>query len=109
MISSTSTSTEAEAVAGAASSSERLFSLLRQFVRRKRPAEQCELCGLALGPEHAHLLEPATRKILCSCEACSILFDRSGSDARYRRIPRRIEKLNDFKLSDDQWESLHLP
>ncbi len=109
MVSSTSTSAEAQAPTGAASPTDRPFSLLRQFVRRKRPVEQCELCGLALGPEHAHLLESATRKIMCSCEACSILFDGGRPDARYRRIPRRIEKRDDFKMSDDQWESLHLP
>ena len=72
------------------------------------PVEHCELCGLALAAEHAHLLEPASRQLLCSCEPCAILFSgRQGG--RYRRVPREIELLPDFRLSDEQWEDLHLP
>jgi Family of unknown function (DUF5947) len=86
------------------------MATLRQFVRKPQspPAEHCELCGLALPSEHSHLLEPASRKLLCSCEPCAILF--SGQQGgRYRRVPREIESLPDFRLSDAQWEDLHLP
>jgi hypothetical protein len=83
---------------------------LRQFVRtRQQPAGQhCELCGLALAEEHSHLLEPATGQLLCSCEPCGILFSGQES-SRYRRVPRDIEWLLDFRLSDAQWDDLHLP
>ncbi len=48
------------------------------------------------------------RQLLCSCEPCAILF--SGQQGgRYRRVPRDIESLPDFRLSDAQWEDLHLP
>ncbi|HZZ41937.1 MAG TPA: DUF5947 family protein [Tepidisphaeraceae bacterium] len=82
---------------------------LRRFARKSAPpVESCELCGLQLAPEHDHLIEPPTRKLLCSCQACAILF--SGQDnLRYRRVPRRIQILPNFQLSDEQWESLHLP
>ncbi len=86
------------------------MATLRQFVRRPpaRPAEHCELCGLELPPEHSHLLEPATRKLVCSCEPCAVLFSgREGG--RYRRVRRDIEVLPEFRLSDEQWEELHLP
>jgi hypothetical protein len=86
------------------------LSVLRQFVReRQRPAAHCcELCGLALPDLHPHLLEPARRQLLCACDACAILF--SGQEgARYRRVPRLIESLPDFRLSDPEWEDLHLP
>jgi Family of unknown function (DUF5947) len=86
------------------------MSTLRQFVRKPQgpPAEHCDLCGLALPAEHSHLLEAATRKLVCSCEACAILF--SGQQGgRYRRVPRDIDSLSDFQLSDEQWEELHLP
>jgi hypothetical protein len=109
IMSSMGTSTTTEATMLTPPAPDRPFSLLRQFVKRKPAAERCELCGLALAPQHAHLLEPATRRLVCSCEACSILFDGRGNDSRYRRIPRRIEILQDFKLSDGQWEGLHLP
>jgi hypothetical protein len=86
------------------------MSALRQFVRKLEgpPVEHCELCGLALPEDHSHLLEPATRKLLCSCEPCAILFSgREGG--RYRRVPRDIQSLPDFRLSENQWEDLHLP
>jgi hypothetical protein len=66
------------------------------------------LCGAALGAEHQHLIEPANRRLTCCCDACAILF--SGQvNAKYRRVPRRVEFLLDFKMSDVQWEALHLP
>src|ERR1700722_3985541 len=86
------------------------MSRLRQFVRKPQspPAEHCELCGLALPSEHSHLLEPASRKLVCSCEPCAILF--SGQQGgRYRRGPRDRESLPGSRLSDLQWEDLHLP
>ncbi len=91
------------------SSATRPFSVLRQFARAEAPLERCELCGLALAPHHAHLLEPATRRMLCSCEPCSILFDGRTPNARYRRIPRRIRMLPDFRMSEEEWEALRLP
>jgi hypothetical protein len=86
------------------------LSTLWQFVRKPSgpPAQRCELCGLALAPEHAHLLEPSTRQLVCSCEPCAVLFSgRQGG--RYRRVPRDIRALPEFRLSDIQWEDLRLP
>jgi len=91
------------------SSSTNPLATLRRLARKTNPQiERCELCGVALAPEHEHLLEPTTRKLACACGACAILFDGQAS-AKYRRVPRRIELLNDFQLTDEQWESLHLP
>jgi hypothetical protein len=86
------------------------LSALRQFVRKPSgpPAERCELCGLALATEHAHLLEPDTRQLVCSCDPCAVLFSgRQGG--RYRRVPRDIWALPEFRLTDIQWEDPHLP
>jgi hypothetical protein len=84
------------------------FAALRRFVRERAPAERCDLCGVALAPDHQHLIEPASRQLLCSCDACSILFD-GREDARYRRVPRRVRWLADFRLTDAQWDSLLIP
>ena len=85
------------------------FGALRQFVRRKKDkdAERCELCSADVLADHPHLIEPATRKLLCSCDACAILF--GGMATRYKRVPRRVVALADFRLSDGQWESLMVP
>ena len=87
---------------------ENAFGALRQFIRpRRRDVERCELCSAEVATEHAHLIEPGRRKLLCSCNACAILFSAMGT--KYRRVPRRVLALADFHLSDGQWESLRVP
>jgi hypothetical protein len=98
------------------------FSALRRFAReeteraaeaaaREQAAQEfCELCGELIWPEHRHLLEVATREIMCVCRPCSILFDReAASEGRYRLIPDRHLFLEDFQMGDAQWESLRIP
>lgn len=102
------------------------FSTLRRFAResgrvaeeaaaaeaaRQQAAEErCELCSAPIPPEHRHLLEVATREIMCSCRPCSILFDsRAASEGRYRLIPDRHLFLENFEMSDARWESLRIP
>ncbi len=84
------------------------FSVLRQFVREKEPLERCELCSMALVEEHQHLIEPAARKLLCSCDACSILFSER-SDLKYKRVPRDVQFLHEFRLTNAQWDQLMIP
>jgi hypothetical protein len=81
---------------------------LRRFARPRRAEQVCELCSSPMGEVHEHLVDPADRRLLCCCVACAILFD-GGGGLRFRRVPRRIEALVDFCLSDVEWESLHLP
>src|SRR5580692_5927132 len=87
---------------------ENAFGALRQFIRpRRRDVERCELCSAEVATEHAHLIEPSSRKLLCTCNACAILFSAMGT--KYKRVPRRVLALADFHLSDGQWESLMVP
>lgn len=98
------------------------FSALRRFAQESEKAvqeaatavedaqERCELCSEPIPPEHRHLLEVSSREIMCSCRACSILFDsKAASEGRYRIIPDRRLFLEDFEMSDAQWESLRIP
>lgn len=85
------------------------LDLLRRFVRPRSVAvEQCDLCSVELGPYHPHLVEPATRRLVCACQACAILFS-GAADTKYRRVPERIQYLPNFELSDAQWEGLAIP
>jgi hypothetical protein len=86
---------------------ENAFGALRQFIRRKKDLERCELCGAEVAADHPHLIEPGSRKLICACHACAILF--SGMGTKYKRLPRRILALSDFHLSDGEWESLMVP
>jgi hypothetical protein len=86
---------------------QRPLAFLRNLARQRDALEHCELCSAALAAEHQHLIEPVERRLLCSCDACAILF--TGQTKRFRRVPRRIEFLPDLQLTDAQWEELHLP
>lgn len=85
------------------------FATLRTFLRQKpaAPGTRCELCAASIG-EHPHLLELQTRKIVCSCRSCAILFSSQNANS-YRRVPRDVFLLADFALSDAQWDSLAIP
>lgn len=84
------------------------FTALRQFARRQRTAQHCDLCGVQLLQEHPHLIEIARRKLLCSCDACAVLFS-GQSGPKYKRVPRRVIFLSDFRLTDAQWDALMIP
>lgn len=87
---------------------EAAFGVLRQFARRRRPAEHCELCSTEIASQHPHLLDPAARKLVCSCDACALLF--SGQDhGRFKRVPRLVRLLANFQMTDAQWDSLMIP
>jgi hypothetical protein len=86
---------------------ESAFAVLRQFARKRSPLERCEMCSRELPPEHEHLVEPASRKLGCACSACAILFE--GQGVKYKRVPRRVLFLNDFQLTDAQWDGLMVP
>jgi Family of unknown function (DUF5947) len=96
------------------------FSSLRRFAEEESEKaakeaaqaaqEHCDLCSEPIPPEHRHLLEVSTREIMCVCRACSILFDKeAASEGKYRLIPDRRLFLEDFEMSDVQWESLRVP
>lgn len=87
---------------------ETAYGVLRQFARRPRNAERCELCSAEIGSEHPHLIDPAAHKLACSCEACALLFS-GRANAKYKRVPRRVRLLADFGLTDAQWDSLMIP
>jgi hypothetical protein len=84
------------------------FSTLRQFVRPRAVQERCDLCSTELAPDHQHLLEPVHRQLLCACDACALLFS-GQADQKYRRVPRRVRFLPDFRLADAQWDNLLIP
>jgi hypothetical protein len=98
------------------------FSSLRRFAQEESESEKaakevaeatqerCDLCSEPIPPEHRHLLEVSTREIICACRPCSILFDsKAASEGKYRLIPDRHLFLEDFEMSDAQWESLRIP
>jgi hypothetical protein len=84
------------------------FVALRQFARKRAAVERCEMCSRELAHEHEHLVEPANRKLICACGACAILFEGQAG-TKYKRVPRRVLFLQDFQLTDGQWDGLMIP
>ncbi len=81
---------------------------LRRYVRPRTARERCELCSAELADDHDHLVDLAGHRLCCACEPCAILFS-NPTVAKYRRVPRRIQLLSDFCLTDVDWEALQLP
>jgi Family of unknown function (DUF5947) len=84
------------------------FAALRSFARKPEPVEQCDMCGVALPHRHKHLIDPASRRLVCACTACSLLFPQNGA-VKYKSVPDNPRFLADFQLTDGQWESLLIP
>jgi Family of unknown function (DUF5947) len=84
------------------------FGTLRQFARKQRPVERCELCSTELSPHHPHLIELAQRKLTCACDPCAMLFS-GQANPKYKRVPRRVRALTDFQMTDAQWDGLLIP
>ncbi len=92
-------------------------SRLRQLAQRSTGAagaaefeEHCELCGTPIPDTHRHLLELSSRELMCACRPCSLLFDRGGTgNGRYKLVPERRLRLEDFTMSEPAWEELRIP
>ena len=90
------------------------YGALRRFTREREPTrlpvEHCELCGEIIPAEHRHLLELSVRVLVCTCQACSLLFSNQGAGGRkYLLVPQRYLALSDFYMSDEQWDELRIP
>jgi hypothetical protein len=85
---------------------------VQRFVRRREAGgqvpERCELCGAPIPSRHRHLVQPADHQLLCACQACGLLFG-NRNDGRYRLVPEAIRVLDDFRLSDAEWDALGIP
>ena len=61
------------------------------------PAERCELCSAGLAHEHPHLVELASRQIVCACDACATALRRNGGREITSASPARAQLLTDFR------------
>ena len=84
------------------------WATLKRFVRPSTPEERCELCSIRLGHDHRHLLELSAGRVICACDACALRF-HDVIESRFKLIPRDVRFLNEFRLTDQEWDSLALP
>lgn len=88
--------------------SARGLAALRRLAAPRPAEDRCELCAATTHEEHQHLVDPDSRRLLCVCDACAILFDDSGV-TRYRRVPRDIRRLDETAIDDALWNSIGIP
>jgi Family of unknown function (DUF5947) len=74
------------------------------------PGEACEMCAEPIGDGHSHVVNLDSRRILCTCRACWLLFTHQGAaGGRYRAVPDRYLFDSGFELGDRAWEQLQIP
>ena len=76
--------------------------------RRRAAVEQCELCSVRVPPQHRHLLEMSTQKIVCACDPCALRF-QDVVEGRFKLIPRDARGVAGFAMADADWENFALP
>lgn len=81
---------------------------LRAFARAPGGGPRCDFCPAAVTDRHGHVVDPVTRELRCTCASCAILFDAKGA-TKLRSIPRRTERLADFRMTDAAWEATRIP
>jgi hypothetical protein len=85
-----------------------VLTTLRRFRRPAPIEERCDLCSVKLAPIHRHLLETSNDRIVCACDPCALRF-QDVAGGRFKLIPREVQFLPQFHLTDAEWDSLALP
>jgi hypothetical protein len=58
--------------------------------------ERCDLCGLGIPERHRHVLDREQADLLCTCQACTLLFTREAAGrGHYRLVPDTRVRLAD--------------
>jgi hypothetical protein len=87
--------------------------VLRRFAAPRAAAaaeECCDLCRTSLAAGHPHLVDLASRRLLCACAPCALLFDQRGASlGRFKRVPTRRLRLRGLRLGADFWDRLQIP
>jgi hypothetical protein len=83
-----------------------------RFTQRElRPlGEFCEMCGVDVYDEHSHVVDIDSRRLLCTCRPCALLFTAAGAGrGHFRAVPDRYLTDPAVKLSGEVWEQLQVP
>jgi hypothetical protein len=87
---------------------------LKRFVDGPPPPppaeERCELCREPIRADHGHVVNVETRRLLCACRACYLLFVPRGAAAgKIRAVPDRYRTDPDLRLDEAMWARLQIP
>jgi hypothetical protein len=68
---------------------------------------RCEVCVQPIATEHQHVVHLSSRRLLCSCRPCYLLFQSEHADLAYRAVPERYLRLG--AVTPQVWDNLELP
>ncbi|MEP6599691.1 MAG: DUF5947 family protein [Actinomycetota bacterium] len=88
------------------------LSILRRIKAAERvvpDGERCEMCAAPIGEEHSHVVNLTSRSLLCTCRACTLLFDYDSAELKYRAVPNRYLSFSSLRLSAALWDELQIP
>ncbi len=92
------------------------LSALKRFLDRsaepdpKDVPERCEMCAVAIPEEHSHVVNIETRRLICTCRPCYLLFGYEGAArGKMRAVPDRYRRDPDFRIDDQLWSRLEIP
>jgi Family of unknown function (DUF5947) len=85
--------------------------LQRILASRPTPAdgERCDMCGAVIEAEHRHVVNLATRNLMCTCRPCTLLFAYDQAQLRYRAVPERYLTYPELRLPANLWDELQIP
>ena len=66
------------------------------------------MCGVPIADEHRHVVNVESRRLLCACVPCSLLFTRTAPDAA-TTAPSRTATAAAQSSTTQQWERLQVP
>ncbi|MDQ1643479.1 MAG: hypothetical protein QOJ90_2830 [Actinomycetota bacterium] len=84
-----------------------VLSRIRAGRPEPSPYERCEMCAAPVADEHQHVVNVASRSLLCTCRACYLLFTHDDATLAYRAVPDRFLVFPD--LAVPVWDELELP
>jgi Family of unknown function (DUF5947) len=89
------------------------FAKLKRFLEpRQQPlsGENCEFCAAGITEQHSHVVNLATRSLMCVCRPCYLLFTREGAaGGKYKAVPERYLYAPRLILTDAQWDQFQIP
>jgi len=81
---------------------------LQRYARRastRHAPLACELCMAPIAEEHRHVFDVADRKLLCTCQACTLVFDHDTG--RLRAVSPDVRIVAAFDI--EQRATLRVP
>ena len=67
------------------------------------------MCAEPIAEEHQHVVDLASRSLMCTCRGCYLLFTDQQAALRYRAVPDRYLSFPGFSFDRADWDDLQIP